>query len=184
MALMSNAATRVEIVVSKGNSSGGGALASDTSPLEKKGKTKKVSEEERKAKLAARQNRLLMRHAIGGSIQIIEQATNYAFSGIGLASGDSAYQDYMQRQNEKVMDGISIGSSMAMSFGAGMAISGGNVAVAFANMTITSLSTLTSKYFKYAAKYREYNYKTFKENNSIEYNRSRANINLTTGRLR
>ena len=184
MALTSKAATRVEIVVTKNNASGSGGLASDTSPLESKGKTKKVSEEERQARLTARQNRLLMRHALGSTIQILEQTTNYAFRGIGLASGDSAYQDYMQRQSEKVLDSVGILSSMGMSFGAGMAISGGNVMIGLTNMAITSMSTLTSKYFKYAGKYREYNYKTFKENNAIEYNRSRASINLTNGRLR
>lgn len=188
MALMSNAATRVEIVVTKGMGGGGEsvALASDKSPVEaaKERKTAKQKEDERQARVKARANRLLMRHMIGGAIQITSQTTNYLVSGIGASSGDSAYQDYMQREVEKVMDITGIVSSGAMSFGSGLAISGGNVVFAAANMAVTSMSTLTSKYFKYMARYREYNYKTFKENNAIEYNRSRANINLTTGRLR
>ena len=31
---------------------------------------------------------------------------------------------------------------------------------------------------------RDFNYKVFKENNAIEYQRARASISLTTGRLR
>ena len=37
---------------------------------------------------------------------------------------------------------------------------------------------------KYAGREREFNYKVFKENNAIEYQRARASINMTTGRLR
>ena len=37
---------------------------------------------------------------------------------------------------------------------------------------------------KYASRRRDFSYKIFKENNAIEYQRARASINYTTGRLR
>ena len=56
---------------------------------------------------------------------------------------------------------------------------GAVLGVAFAGLT-----TASSIGMKYMQREREFNYKQFKENNSIEYRRARASINLTTGRLR
>ena len=50
--------------------------------------------------------------------------------------------------------------------------------------TFGAISSGASTAVKYLGREREFNYKVFKENNSIEYQRARASINLTTGRLR
>ena len=50
--------------------------------------------------------------------------------------------------------------------------------------TFGAISSATSIGVKYAGREREFNYKVFKENNAIEYQRARASINMTTGRLR
>jgi len=50
--------------------------------------------------------------------------------------------------------------------------------------TLGAVSSSVSIGLKYAAKKEEYNYKAFKENNAIAYQRARASISLTTGRLR
>ena len=47
-----------------------------------------------------------------------------------------------------------------------------------------AVSSGVSTAVKYAGREREFNYKQFKENNAIEYQRARASISLTTGRLR
>ena len=57
---------------------------------------------------------------------------------------------------------------------------GGTLIGAFAGF----LSSAISIGFRQAERVRDFNFREFKENNSIEYQRARANINLTTGRLR
>lgn len=183
MALMSNAATRIEIVVSKG-ASGGSGNEETTSEESPKQKTEEEKKTEESARINARTKRMVSRKILGSAIQMTEQTANYISSGVGTFTGDSAYQDYVQRQSEKVLDTVNIGSSAGMGFVSGMAVSGGNPLVGLAVAGIQTISTLTSKYYKYAQRHREYNLKKFKENNSIEYNRSRASINLTNGRLR
>lgn len=180
MALMTNAATRVDIVVSK-VSGGGDGDGSNESPKEQNEEKKAEAKAQR---IKQRTKRMITRKIIAATIQLTEQTVNYYNSGIGTYSGDSAYQDYQQRQAEKVLDTVNIGSSAGMGFMNGLMVSGGNPAVGLAVAGLQTITTLTSKYYKYAQRHRDYNLKTFKENNAIEYNRTRANINLTNGRLR
>lgn len=180
MALMTNAATRVDIVVSK-ISGGDDENGSNKSPKEKSEEKKAEAKAQR---IKQRTKSMITRKIIASTIQMTEQTVNYYNGGLGTYTGDSAYQDYQQRQAEKVLDTVNIGSSAGMGFASGMMVSGGNPAIGLAVAGLQTITTLTSKYYKYAQRHRDYNLKVFKENNAIEYNRTRANINLTNGRLR
>lgn len=185
MALVTNAAQRIEIVVRKDIGIGGDSNDTDTSPKEKQEENSATNTETKGlTRLQKRVRTSLNMHAIAAANQVVTQTANYIVGGIGVYSGDSTLQDYAQRQVEKFTDTTGVLSSISMGAVSGFMVSGGNIGVAAISAGISAVSTLTSKYYKYAARHREYEFKNFKENNAIEYNRSRANINLTTGRLR
>ena len=185
MALITNAATRIDIVVRKES----GSLGSDTITSDKS--VKENQEEKQESESSSREDRLKKKiirtavtHTMSSVLQVGQQTANYITGGIGLYSGDSSYQDYCQRQVEIVTDTVNVASAIGLNTMYGTIYSGGNIGIGLLNGVIGGFSSLSSKYFKYARRHREYDYKVFKENNSIEYNRSRANINLTNGRLR
>ena len=82
---------------------------------------------------------------------------------------------------EKVQDVTNIASSVAIGITYGSW--GGPVGAAF-GAAFGLITSGTSAVVKYAKRQRDFDYKVFKENNAIEYNKTRAGINLTTGRLR
>ena len=120
-------------------------------------------------------------HFLSAAHQVVDLKINYELGGIGHENGDQNYQDACQRYMERVQDTSNLATSVAM--GAAYGSWGGPAGAAFGALfgAMTSGSSIITKY---AGREREYNYKMFKENNAIEYNRARANINLTTGRLR
>ena len=120
-------------------------------------------------------------HALAVSKQVIDLGMEYWVSGLGYKTGDQSYQENVQRRFEIVKDVGGIASSVAM--GAVYGAWGGPIG-AVLGATFAAASTATSIGVKYAGREREFNYKVFKENNSIEYQRARASINMTTGRLR
>ena len=181
MALTTNAATRVEIVVRKES----GALETQANSDESvKAKQEDNDTSTYDDRLKSRIKRVALTHTMSAAMQITQQTAHYITGGIGVYSGDSSYQDYCQRQVEIVNDVVSTTSAFALNTMYGTIYSGGNIGVGLLNGVIGGMSSLTGKYFKYAARHRERDFKVFKENNAIEYNRSRANINLTNGRLR
>ena len=132
----------------------------------------------------ARKRRLVktnLTHGLSASHQMADLYINYRIGGLGYENGDQNYQDAFRRNMEKFQDGSNLATSIAM--GASYGSWGGPIGAAFGALfgLVTTGSSLSAKY---AGREREYNYKMFKENNAIEYNRARANINLTTGRLR
>ena len=134
--------------------------------------------------LTARQKRIIKTnttHALAVSKQVIDLGIEYYVSGIGQRNGDQALQDQINRKVETVKDVTNLASSVAM--GALYGSWGGPVG-AVLGATFGAISTGVSTAVKYASRERDFNYKVFKENNAIEYQRSRAGINLTTGRLR
>ena len=120
-------------------------------------------------------------HALAVSKQVIDLGLEYWISGLGMKNGDQAYQENVQRQFEIVKDVGGIASSVAM--GAVYGAWGGPIG-AVLGAVFGAVSSGVSTAVKYAGRERDFNYKTFKENNAIEYQRARASINLTTGRLR
>ena len=120
-------------------------------------------------------------HFLAVTKQITGLALNYVATGVGQKYGDQAYQEAVQRQIEQVQDVTSIASSFAM----GAVYGAGGVPIgSILGSVMNGIATTASIGFKYQTRERDFNYKQFKENNSIEYNRARAGINLTTGRLR
>lgn len=131
-----------------------------------------------------RQNRIIKTnatHFLAVSKQIAGLFFNYALSGVGDKTGDQAFQDHCQRQWELVGDATNVASSIAM--GALYGSWGGPIG-AVLGATMNGLSTAVSIGVKYANRQRDFSVKLFKEETAIEYQRARANINLTTGRLR
>lgn len=120
-------------------------------------------------------------HSLAVSKQIVDLGFEYWVAGLGNKYGDQAYQENVQRQVEIVKDVTNVASSVAM--GALYGSWGGPIG-AILGATFGAVSSGVSTAVKYASREREFNYKVFKEENAIEYQRARASINLTTGRLR
>lgn len=129
----------------------------------------------------ARMLRVSTLHSWGVMKQVGETALNYYVSGLGDMYGDEALQARAERVIESVTDvggfAFSVGmgaTSMSWAGPGGMIIGG----------SLGAISSGASIGFKYASRRRDFSYKIFKENNAIEYQRARASINYTTGRLR
>ncbi|MBR4002966.1 MAG: hypothetical protein IKI95_02715 [Clostridia bacterium] len=120
-------------------------------------------------------------HAVAVSKQVLDLGIEYWVSGLGYKNGDQALQDMTARKVERVKDVANVASSIAM--GAVYGSWGGPIGSVL-GMAFGAISTGVSTASKYAGRERDYNYKIFKEQNAIEYNRARAGINLTNGRLR
>lgn len=120
-------------------------------------------------------------HLVAVTKQVLDFGIEYWVGGLGDKYGDQAYQEQVERQVEIVKDVSGFASSVAM--GAVYGSWGGPIGM-FLGATIGAITSGVSTASKYANRRREFNYKTFKENNAIEYQRARASINLTTGRLR
>jgi hypothetical protein len=120
-------------------------------------------------------------HALAIAKQVTDLGLEYWISGIGNKYGDQSYQEQVSRQFEIVKDVGGFASSTAM--GAVYGAWGGPIG-AILGAVFGAMSSATSIAVKYSSREREFNYKMFKENNAIEYQRARASINMTTGRLR
>lgn len=120
-------------------------------------------------------------HFAGVARQGIRLLDQYYIAGIGYATGDSSLQAQIERKYEIFTDitSIAVSAGMGLTYGATGgpigAISASAMAVAQTSMSIAS---------KYATRERDYNVNMYKQNNAIEYKRARAQISLTTGRLR
>ena len=129
----------------------------------------------------ARMLRVSTLHSWGVMKQLGETAINYYVSGLGDMYGDEALQARAERVVESVIDVGGFASSVGM--GAASMSWAGPVGMIIGG-SLGAISSGASIGSKYASRRREFNYKVFKENNAIEYQRARASINYTTGRLR
>lgn len=120
-------------------------------------------------------------HGLATGRQVGELIINYKVGGLGLQNGDQALQDQIARKIEQVKDPLSFATSIAMGASYGSA---GGVPGAIFGALFGALGTGASLHVKYLARQREYDYTVFKEQNAIEYQRARAGIDLTNGRLR
>lgn len=176
---------RIEIIVRKDNGASiKGAKEKDTDQIGE-GQTQSTSSTDGNYATNDNSRRRFMRvnvtHGVAVAKQVTNLAINYAVQGLGLINGDQALQDNMSRQFEIVQDTSNVASSVAM--GVTYGASGGVWGMALGAI-FGLVSSLSSIGFKYAGRDREFNFKQFKENNAIEYQRARASISLTTGRLR
>lgn len=106
---------------------------------------------------------------------------NYIIGGTAYRNGDAALQDAAQRNLEIAEE--SAGMLVSIGIGATYGARGG-VPGMVTGAVLAAATTAASIGFKYAGRIRDYNMKVFKEENAIEYKRARANLSLTTGRLR
>lgn len=176
---------RIEVIVRKEGGGGGdtGAREKGTSDVSGGGETTWRtavfgSENPQRIKRVIKTN---MTHAIAITKQVVDLGIEFWISGIGDRYGDQALQDAVSRNVEIYKDVTGFASSVGM--GALYGSWGGPIG-AVLGATFGAISSAASTGTKYATRKREFNYKAFKQNNAIEYQRARANINLTTGRLR
>ena len=120
-------------------------------------------------------------HGFATARQVGLLGVNYWIQGRGNYTGDQAYQQLVEREVEIYQDVTGFASSVAMGALYGSA---GRLPGAILGALFAAVGTGTSLGFKYASRERDFNYKVFKENNAIEYQRARASISLTAGRLR
>ena len=120
-------------------------------------------------------------HIAAATIGIVSAGVNYMIGDIAGATGDKNYAEMVSRQVEMRKDFVDVAVATTMSAYYGSR--GGWVAGAI-TAGIGFTTATVSKVNKYANREREYQIETFKMNNEINYARSRANINLTNGRLR
>ena len=120
-------------------------------------------------------------HIAAATIGIISAGANYMIGDIAGTTGDKNYAEMVSRQIEIRKDFVDVAVATTMSAYYGSR--GGWVAgVITAGIGFTTATV--SKVNKYLNRERDYQIETFKMNNEINYARSRANINLTNGRLR
>lgn len=120
-------------------------------------------------------------HAVATTIGIATAGINYMIGDIGGTTGDKNYQEIVSRNVEAFKDIADVGTATIMGAWYG---SRGGTAAGVITAGLSFATAVTSKVNKYATRERDYKIETFKMNNEINYARSRANINLTNGRLR
>lgn len=120
-------------------------------------------------------------HIYAVSRQVLNLGINYAIQGLGYQYGDQALQDNIQSQFERMQDITGLASSVGMGITYGAS---GGIPGMIIGGVLGAVSGTASLVTKQATRRRDYDYKVFKENNAIQYQRARASINLTTGRLR
>ena len=116
------------------------------------------------------------------AVNLTMSFTNMRINQIANMTGDSNYQDYARRQFEVVEDTSRFATNILTSTASGAMI-GGPIGAGLALAT----SALTQS-FSYAQKYEGRNINNaitqWKENQSINYNKARAGVDLTDGRSR
>lgn len=175
---------RIEVVVRKEGSddslkNAGEIETEDVGGKETTWRTKLIgSENPQRVKRVVKTN---LTHFLAVTKQVFDLGIEYYISGLGNQYGDQAYQEQVNRTMEITKDVTGFASSIGM--GALYGSWGGPIG-AFLGATMSAVSSAVSTGLKYEGRKRDFNYKVFKENNAIEYQRARASISLTTGRLR
>lgn len=177
---------RIEIVVRKEDGGGGGA----TTMRKPKEKTAdQIANANRLKRIYGTTNpkrikRIIHTNAMHGfatARNVSNRTINYIITNIGNRYGDQALQENAQRVIEIADDASGFATNVIM--GASFGSWGGPLGTVLGAM-FGAINSGTTIAYKYAAREREFNFKMFKENNAIQYNRARAGISLTTGRLR
>lgn len=176
---------RIEVIVRK--EGGGGEKGNKETDVEEAGSDK--SSGTKAGKVVKTVAKAQIMHGIAVAKHAANTAVNYWVGGLGYENGDEAYQQRVGRQIEIVQDATNTATSVAMGAFAG-AMAGsvvpgiGNIIGGVVGGTLSAINSGIGLFSKYEGRKRDYNFKMFKENNAIEYKRARANLSLTTGRLR
>lgn len=120
-------------------------------------------------------------HGVAVGVGIANAGINYMMGDIAGTTGDKNLADVTQRNVEQCKDvaDVLVATTMSAWYG-----SRGGWVTGIITAAMGFTTAMTSKASKYLGRERDYKIETFKMNNEINYARSRANINLTTGRLR
>lgn len=174
---------RIEVIVRKEGGDGEqGAKEKDADEAtEEQEQSESGGGKSAKSRVQSRMIRTNVTHGLAVAKQGLDTLINYKIQGVGMKYGDQSLQELVAREWEVVKDTTNLASSvsMGMLYGASGGIPGMLLGGLFGG-----LSSGFSLKAKYAGREREFDYKQFKENTAIEYNRARASINMTTGRLR
>lgn len=182
MALTEQGTQRIEIIVRKaGGMDSAGAKEKEADQANAENQQPQEDDKGTKGTKSSVWWRTQLTHSAAVLKQMSTQWFNYSIAGIGYKYGDEALQQQIQRQVEQVTDVTNIATSIAMGATYGSA---GGMPGMIAGAVMMGAQTASSTALKYATRQRDYNIKMFKENSAIEYKRARAQINLTTGRLR
>lgn len=172
---------RIEIIVRKESTGQDGAKENDT---DKVSGTGTENETTKSGGLTTRQKRIIKSntlHVISAVKSTAFAINDYLISGLAQVNGDQALQDQVARDTEIIKDTTGFAYSVSMGIIHGSWAGAWGMAIGGLTAALTSGTSLATKYM---GREREFNFKIFKENNAIEYQRARAGINLTTGRLR
>lgn len=180
--LVQQGVQKIEVIVRKGGAVGAASVqgAKENTAEEKTG-DKNTADGGVGNYTQKRALKTTVMHAFTTAKSNADHLIDFYEAGLGMQYGDQAYQDRVQRVTEQYRDVSN--TAIAIAMGARMASWGGPVFAAIGG-AIGGLTSITSIGFRQARRERDFNYKVFKENSSVEYARARANINLTTGRLR
>lgn len=178
---------RIEVIVRK--EGGGGEKGNKEVDTEEAGSSNNKSSSGRVSKAVRIVAKAQIMHGIAVAKHVANAGINFWVGGLGYENGDEAYQQRVGRQIEIVQDATNTATSIAMGAMAG-AMAGsvvpvvGTVIGGLVGGLLSTANSATGLITKYEGRKRDYNFKMFKENNAIEYKRARANLSLTTGRLR
>lgn len=170
---------RIEVIVRK---EGGGVQGAKTVEPDEVENPTDTDTGTTTGRISNRFLRVNITHGFATARQVGLLGANYVIQGIGNYTGDQSYQQLVEREVEIFQDVTGFASSVAM--GATYGGAGGGAPGAVLGALFAAVGTGASLGVKYASREREFNYKVFKENNAIEYQRARASISLTAGRLR
>lgn len=111
--------------------------------------------------------------------QLVKQTANYYISDIGRRTGDSNYQNMIDKQLNIVSDTLGVASSALSGAAAGSMF--GPIGAGI-GLVIGATSSAISIGFKVAEAERQYQHEMFKQETSQQYALSRANYSIYTGR--
>lgn len=183
MALTQKGTQRIEIIVRKAG--GSGMTGAKEKSADKANTEQEGNEEAKGLQNGSKKSEIWWRtqttHAMAVAKQVSTQWVGYLIAGIGDQQGDQALQQQINREIEVIGDVTNVASAVAMGATYGSA---GGLPGMILGASMMGIQAASSIGVKYATREREYKMTLFKENNAIEYKRARAQINLTTGRLR
>ena len=119
------------------------------------------------------------RFAVNLGINVIPNAVN---GQIANATGDTNYQAYARRQSEIKADVVNPITSISNATISGALIGGGVGAIM--GLVTSATSSIFSLVNKYEGRNTQYAIDVWKQNQSTDYNKARAGIDLTDGRTR
>ena len=174
---------KLEVIIRKESSGGvNGAKEKDVDTVSAND-TEATSQGNEKSNVS--QSKSFVKTNVTHALAIVKQATTRVariyVNQLSNRNGDTALQEIVGRQLEIVDDfgNFIHGAAMGAVYGSAGGVPGAILGAAFG-----AVSSAIATGGKYIERSLDFEYTVFKENNAIEYNRAKAELNLTSGRLR